>query len=61
MKPRWNLVLISLLSLASAGAKAQAAGPAPPPLTLRQAIDRALGQNPQAAVSRADEGAAAAD
>jgi outer membrane protein TolC len=51
MKPhRIYLIFMLLLSAASFGAQAQA-----PPLTLRQAIDRALGQNPQAAIARANE------
>ena len=40
----------SLIVPVSGGATAQA-----PPLTLRQAIDRALGQNPQAAIAHAGE------
>jgi outer membrane protein TolC len=51
------LYLASLLCLSSAVSVAQG------PLTLRQAVDKALGQNPQAAVAHADEkdaGAAAA-
>lgn len=44
-----------LLCAAPLGAQAQA-----PPMTLRQAIDRALGQTPQAAIARADSAAAAA-
>jgi len=39
---------------------AMAASAQVPQLTLRQAIDRALGQNPQAAMARADSEAAAA-
>jgi outer membrane protein TolC len=44
------LILLLFLFLASSGATAQA-----PALTLRQAIDRALGQNPQAAIAHAGE------
>ncbi len=44
------LTLLSFLSLAATVAAAQA-----PPLTLRQAIDQALGQNPQAAIAHAGE------
>jgi outer membrane protein len=44
-----------LLCLASIAAPAQG-----PPMTLRQAIDRALGQNPQAAMAHADQAGAAA-
>jgi len=44
------LILLLFLSSATSEIPAQA-----PPLALRQAIDRALGQNPQAAISRADQ------
>jgi outer membrane protein len=55
MKPLYCLALSALLAALASGAAAQA-----PPLTLRQAIDRALGQNPQAAMARADQDAAGA-
>lgn len=49
-RDRWKLWLIGLLpALVTAAAAAQAA-----PLTLREAIDRALAQNPQAAMAKAD-------
>lgn len=48
-------VLWLLLGLSSIFAQAQSA-----PMTLRQAIDRALGQNPQAVIARADDAGAAA-
>ncbi len=44
------LILLMFFCLMAQGAKAQA-----PPLTLRQAIDRALSRNPQAAIARAGE------
>ena len=52
MKPRLNpaLLLIVFFCLANIGAGAQKTK-----LTLRQAIDRALGQNPEAAVAGAEE------
>ncbi len=53
---RWKLRVVGWwMALAPAGVWAQA-----PTLTLRQAVDRALGQNPQAAVARADVQAAEA-
>ncbi len=51
MKPyRIPFILLLFLCLAASGATAQT-----PPLTLRQAIDRALGQNPEAAIAHAGE------
>ena len=53
---RWKLQVVGWwMALAPVGLWAQA-----PTLTLRQAVDRALGQNPQAAVARADVQAAEA-
>ena len=49
------MIFLLLLSAAPLGARAQA-----PPLTLRQAVDRALGQNPQVAIARANENDASA-
>jgi outer membrane protein len=62
MKPRLFLVLILCLGTGVAVAQSP---PAPPagsavPLTLRQAVDRALGLNPQGAMTRADAAAAKA-
>ena len=54
MKPLCCVVTAVLLA-AAGGAAAQS-----PPLTLRQAIDRALRQNPEAAVAQADQDAAGA-
>lgn len=48
MKPQF--VVLLFLGVTAVAGQAQA-----PPLTLRQAIDRALGQNPQAAIAHADE------
>ena len=50
------LIASVLLAVSAATAAAQS----PPPLTLRQAIDRALGRNPGAAVAKADQDAAKA-
>ena len=51
MKPhRISMIFLLLLSAAPLGVRAQA-----PPLTLRQAVDRALGQNPRAAIASANE------
>ena len=51
MKPNAiPLILLSFLCLMAPAATAQA-----PPLTLRQAIDQALNQNPQAAIAHAGE------
>lgn len=55
MRLHRHSLLWILLCLAPLGALAQA-----PPMTLRQAIDQALGQNPQAAIARADETSATA-
>lgn len=56
MRLQRHQVLWVMLCLAPMGAPAQ-----PPPMTLRQAIDHALGQNPQAAMAHADQAGAAAD
>ncbi|HEX8712344.1 MAG TPA: hypothetical protein VF730_10760, partial [Terracidiphilus sp.] len=55
MRLQRHQVLWVMLCLAPMGAPAQ-----PPPMTLRQAIDHALGQNPQAAMAHADQAGAAA-
>ena len=49
--------LVTSVVLAVAASSAAAQSP-PPPLTLRQAIDQALGKNPAAAVAKADQDAA---
>ena len=70
MKPFWFMAVV--LSVGAGAAVAQAGGAASPPaessssaaaqapLTLRQAVDRALGLNPQGAMARADAAAAKA-
>lgn len=56
MKPRpISLTLLLFVCAAAPGVRAQTPG-----LTLRQAVDRALGENPQAAFSRANENEARA-
>jgi outer membrane protein TolC len=55
MKLHHSLIMWLLLCLSPAGLLAQT-----PPMTLRQAINRALGLNPQAQIARADDASATA-
>lgn len=51
-----SFVLLAVVALAVPSSSA--AAQSPPPLTLRQAIDRALSQNPAGAIAKADQDAA---